>query len=64
MNQASANQATSHDMNQNSPGPDSKVHGANMGHIWVRQGPGGPHELCYLGGGREEGGGGGGAVSI
>ena len=28
-----------------SPGtyPDSKVHGANMGPIWGRQGPGGPH---------------------
>ena len=23
--------------------PDSKVHGANMGSIWGRQGPGGPH---------------------
>ena len=23
--------------------PDSKVHGANMGPIWGRQGPGGPH---------------------
>ena len=23
--------------------PDSKVHGANMGLIWVRQDPGGPH---------------------
>ena len=23
--------------------PDSKVHGANMGTIWGRQGPGGPH---------------------
>ena len=23
--------------------PDSKVHGANMGPIWVRQDPGGPH---------------------
>ena len=23
--------------------PDSKVHGANMGPIWDRQGPGGPH---------------------
>ena len=23
--------------------PDSKVHGANMGHIWGRQIPGGPH---------------------
>ena len=32
---------------------DSKVHGANMGPIWGRQDPGGPHvgphELCYLG---------------
>ena len=23
--------------------PNSKVHGANMGHIWGRQDPGGPH---------------------
>ena len=23
--------------------PDSKVHGPNMGPIWVRQDPGGPH---------------------
>ena len=23
--------------------PDSKITGANMGPIWVRQGPGGPH---------------------
>ena len=23
--------------------PDSKVHGANMGPIWSRQDPGGPH---------------------
>ena len=34
--------------------PDSKVHGANMGPIWGRQDPGGPHvgplKLCYLGG--------------
>ena len=29
--------------------PDSKVHGANMGLIWGRQDPGGPHELCHLG---------------
>ena len=29
--------------------PDSKVHGANMGPIWGRHDPGGPHELCYLG---------------
>ena len=32
---------------------DSKAHGANMGPIWGRQEPGGPHvgphELCYLG---------------
>ena len=28
--------------------PDSKVHGANMGPIWGRQDPGGPHEPCYL----------------
>ena len=25
------------------PFPDSKVHGANMGPIWGRQEPGGPH---------------------
>ena len=25
------------------PDPDSKVHGANMGPIWGRQDPGGPH---------------------
>ena len=25
------------------PGPDSKVYGANMGPIWGRQDPGGPH---------------------
>ena len=35
--------------------PDSKVHGANMGPIWGRHDPGGPHELCYLG--RQEDGG-------
>ena len=33
--------------------PDSKVHEANMGPIWGRQDPGGPHvgpnEPCYLG---------------
>ena len=38
--------------------PDSKVHGANMGPIWVLQDPGGPHvgpmnfaiwELLFLG---------------
>ena len=29
--------------------PDSKVRGANMGPIWDRHDPGGPHELCYLG---------------
>ena len=23
--------------------PDSKVHGANMGPVWGRQDPGGPH---------------------
>ena len=23
--------------------PDGKIHGANMGPIWDRQGPGGPH---------------------
>ena len=35
--------------------PDSKVHGANMGPIWGRHDPGGPHELYYLG--RQEDGG-------
>ena len=29
--------------------PDNKVHGANMEPIWGRQGPGGPHQPCYLG---------------
>ena len=29
--------------------PYSKVHGANMGPIWGRQDPGGPHVPCYLG---------------
>ena len=24
--------------------PDSKVHGANMGHTWVLSAPDGPHE--------------------
>ena len=38
------------------PGPDSKVHWRNMGPIWGRRAPCGPHELCYRGGG---GGGGG-----
>ena len=28
---------------------DNKVDGANMGPIWGRQDPDGPHELCYLG---------------
>ena len=32
---------------------DSKLHGANMGHIWGRRDPGGPHvgpmNFCYLG---------------
>ena len=28
---------------QSSQYPDSKVHGANMGPIWGRQDPGGPH---------------------
>ena len=27
----------------NESNPDSKVHGANMGPIWGRQDPGGPH---------------------
>ena len=29
--------------------PDSKFRKANMGPIWGRQDPGGPHELRYLG---------------
>ena len=29
--------------------PDSKVHGANMGPIWVLSAPDGPHEPCYQG---------------
>ena len=28
---------------QGSDDPDSKIHGANMGPIWGRQDPGGPH---------------------
>ena len=27
--------------------PDGKVHGANMGPIWGRQDPGGPH-VCLM----------------
>ena len=30
-------------MHRYNPFPDSKVHGANMGSIWGRQDPGGPH---------------------
>ena len=30
-------------MYSNRATPDSKVDGANMGPIWGRQGPGGPH---------------------
>ena len=30
--------------------PESKVHGANMGSIWVLSAPDGPHEPCYQGG--------------
>ena len=30
--------------------PDNKVHGANMGPIWVRQDPGGPHVGSMLSG--------------
>ena len=30
-------------MSVNNASPDSKVHGANMGPIWGRQDPGGPH---------------------
>ena len=29
--------------------PDGKVHGANMGPIWVLSAPDGPHEPCYQG---------------
>ena len=29
--------------------PELKVHGANMGPIWGRQDPGGPHESYFLG---------------
>ena len=32
-----------HSLNSTAPYPDSKVHGANMGPIWGRQDPGGPH---------------------
>ena len=28
--------------------PDSKVHGANMGPNWGRQGPGGPHVAIWV----------------
>ena len=27
--------------------PDSKIHGANMGTIWVLSAPDGPHVTCY-----------------
>ena len=30
-------------MSQQTQSPDRKVHGANMGPIWGRQDPGGPH---------------------
>ena len=33
----------SHSSPGSSPYPDSKVHEANMGHIWGRQDPDGPH---------------------
>ena len=33
--------ATMHEQGRTSP--DSKLHGANMGPIWGRQDPGGPH---------------------
>ena len=29
--------------------PDSKVQATNVGPIWGRQDPGGPHEPCYQG---------------
>ena len=32
-----------HSNDSNKPFPDSKVHGANMGSIWGRQDPDGPH---------------------
>ena len=38
-----AKQATSHYKKYFNNFPDSKVHGANMGPIWGRQDPGGPH---------------------
>ena len=31
-------------------GPDSKIHGANMGPTWDLSVPYGPHEPCYQGG--------------
>ena len=33
------------------PNPDSKIHGANMGHVWGRPDPGKPHvgPMYYLG---------------
>ena len=31
------------DLNPQWTAPDSKIHGANMGPIWGRQDPGGPH---------------------
>ena len=34
---------TSQKDSKDSTNPDSKLHGADMGPIWVRQGPGGPH---------------------
>ena len=39
-----ATQGTSHSIDL---GLDSKVHGANMGSIWGRQDPGGPH-VCPM----------------
>ena len=35
-----------HDIGLHYDIPDSKVHGANMGPIWGRQDPGGPHVLA------------------
>ena len=29
--------------------PDSKIHGVNMGPIWVLSAPDGPHVPCYQG---------------
>ena len=38
-----SNRENFHPMSARKPNPDSKVHVANMGPIWGRQDPGGPH---------------------